>query len=338
MNTKLVAAALAAAVLPLAALVSGAGADPIQLKIGNAGIPQNLSYTMAVVPFTENVTKASEGTLEVKPFPGQALAGQNNVIDRLRNGVIEMGTGLVGLYPQNFPRTTVAMLPYESTNAREAGIALMKIHEQGLLDAELGEYKVIELGLYANMSVHTKKPVMKLEDLKGQRFAVMSRTMAEVLDKLGGTPITMPPNDFHESLLRGVVDGAGIGWPGIVPFKLNEVTAYHVQTSLTGEGQFTFMMKSVYDKLPAKAKAALDRYAGMPYAIEWAKSIQAQDDAGIALTKSANQQIVTLAPDEEARWKARAQTIVDAWVKNTPDGAKVLAGYRAEVAKVRAGM
>jgi TRAP-type C4-dicarboxylate transport system substrate-binding protein len=330
MNKTILAAAVAAA-LPIAA-----HADPIQLKIGNAGIPNNLSYTMAVVPFTENVTKASDGTIEVKPFPGQSLAGQNNVIDRLRNNVIEMGTGLIGLYPQLFPRTTVAMLPFESTNPREAGIALMKIHEQGLLDAELGDYKVVELGLYANMSVHTKKPVTKLEDLKGQKFAVMSRTMAEVLDKLGGTPITMPPNDFHESLQRGVVDGAGIGWPGIVPFKLNEVTSHHVQTSLTGEGQFTFMMKSVYEKLPAKGKEAFDRYAGMPYAIEWAKSIQAQDDMGIAVTKQANQTIVNLAPAEEARWKARAQEIVDAWVKNTPDGAKVLAAYRAEVAKVRA--
>jgi len=330
MNKTILAVAVAAA-LPIAV-----HAEPVQIKIGNAGIPNNLSYTMAVVPFTENVTKASDGTIEVKPFPGQSLAGQNNVIDRLRNNVIEMGTGLIGLYPQLFPRTTVAMLPFESTNPREAGIALMKIHEQGLLDAELGDYKVVELGLYANMSVHTKKPVTKLEDLKGQKFAVMSRTMAEVLDKLGGTPITMPPNDFHESLARGVVDGAGIGWPGIVPFKLNEVTSHHVQTSLNGEGQFTIMMKSVYEKLPAKGKAALDRYAGMPYAIEWAKSIQAQDDMGIAVTKAANQSIVTLAPAEEARWKARAQEIVDAWVKNTPDGAKVLAAYRAEVATVRA--
>jgi TRAP-type C4-dicarboxylate transport system substrate-binding protein len=330
MNKTILAAAVAAA-LPIAAQ-----ADPFQLKIGNAGIPNNLSYTMAVVPFSENVTKASEGAMEVKPFPGQSLAGQNNVIDRLRNNVIEAGTGLVGLYPQLFPRTTVAMLPFESTNAREAGIALMKIHEQGLLDAELGDYKVLELGLYANMSVHTKKPVVKLEDLKGQKFAVMSRTMAEVLDRMGATPITMPPNDFHESLMRGVVDGAGIGWPGMVPFKLNEVTSHHVQTSLTGEGQFTFMMKSVYEKLPAQGKAAIDRYAGMPYAIEWAKSIQAQDDMGISITKAANQSIVTLPPAEEARWKARAQEIVDAWVKNTPDGTKVLAAYRAEVAKVRA--
>jgi len=331
-------AAAAAVALGLAAGAPGAAAEPVQIKVGNAGIPQNLSYIMAVTPFAANVTAASDGAIEVKLFPGQALASHNNVSDRLRNNVIEAGTGLIGLYPQLFPRTTVAMLPYESTNPREAGIALMRLSEKGLLDAELGEYKVLELGLYANMSVHTKKPVNTLADLKGQKFAVMSRTMAEVLDRLGAVPITMPPNDFHESLMRGVVDGAGIGWPGIAPFKLNEVTAHHVQTSLTGEGQFTLMMRATYDKLPAKGKAALDRYAGMPYALEWAKSIQAQDDQGIAMTKAANQTIVNLAPEEEARWKARAQAIVDEWTKNTPDGAKVLAAYRAEVANIRKGM
>jgi TRAP-type C4-dicarboxylate transport system substrate-binding protein len=154
---------------------------------------------------------------------------------------------------------------------------------------------------------------------------------------MGAVPITMPPQEFHQSLQRGVVEGAGIGWPGIAPFKLTEVTGHHVQTSLTGEGNFTLMMKSTYDRLPAKGKAALDRHAGMPYAVSWAKGIQAQDDQGIAMTKAANQPIVTLAPAEEARWKARAQTIVEEWTKSTPDGAKVLAAYRAEVAKVRAG-
>jgi hypothetical protein len=29
--------------------------------------------------------------------------------------------------------------------------------------------------------------------------------------------------------------------------------------------------------------------------------------------------------------------VVDAWVAATPDGAKVLAAYRAEIAKIRAG-
>jgi TRAP-type C4-dicarboxylate transport system substrate-binding protein len=327
---------IALAALALAAEAQSAqAAEPVLLKFGNAGQFGSLSYGMATTPFAEAVTKDSDGTVEVKLFPGPSLASQSTVIDRVKNGVAEIGFGLIGLYPDLFPRTTVAMLPFESTNPHEAGVALMRLLEAGVFEPEMREYKVLALALYANMSVHSKKPVAKLDDLKGQKIAVMSKTMADVLDKLGATPITMPPTEFHQSLQRGVVDAAGIGWPGMAPFKLNEVVSHHVQTSLTGEGNFTLMLRSTYDKLPAKGKAAFDKHAGMPFALQWAKAIQAQDDQGIALTKAANQPIVTLAPDEEARWKARAQPVVDAWVASTPDGAKVLAAYRAEIAKVR---
>ena len=273
----------------------------------------------------------------MKLFPGPSLASHNNVIDRLQNGVCEIGFGLIGLYPTTFPRISVAMLPFETRNAHEAGVALWRLAEKGVFDAELTQFRVLSLPVYANMSVHTKKPVATLADLKGMKVATMSRTMAVVLDKLGATPITMPPVDFHQSLMRGVVDAAGIGWPGIPPFKLTEVTGYHVQTSLTAEGAFNFMTKVAYAKLPDKGKQAIDRFAGMPYSLMWAKAIQGMDDQGIAMTKAANQPINTLAPDEEARWKQRAQIVVDEWTKATPDGAKVLAAYRAEIANIRAG-
>ena len=68
-----------------------------------------------------------------------------------------------------------------------------------------------------------------------------------------------------------------------------------------------------------------------------AKAIQGQDDQGIAMTRAANQTIASLAPEEEARWKQRAQAVVDEWTKSTPDGARVLAAYRAEIAEVRKG-
>ena len=63
---------------------------------------------------------------------------------------------------------------------------------------------------------------------------------------------------------------------------------------------------------------------------------EAMDDQGIGMVKAAQQTITTLSPEEEARWKERAKPVVDAWVASTPDGAKVLAAYRAEIAKIRA--
>ena len=43
-----------------------------------------------------------------------------------------------------------------------------------------------------------------------------------------------------------------------------------------------------------------------------------------------------LSPEELARWEALAQPITDAWVAETPDGAAILARFRALLAEYRA--
>src|SRR6185295_1049197 len=83
----------------LIALPLAAQAEPVQLKFANAGSPGAASIPLAQTPFAEGVTKDSDGTLDVKLYVGPTLANNANVLDRLRNGVVEIGTGLVGFYP-----------------------------------------------------------------------------------------------------------------------------------------------------------------------------------------------------------------------------------------------
>jgi hypothetical protein len=45
----------------------------------------------------------------------------------------------------------------------------------------------------------------------------------------------------------------------------------------------------------------------------------------------------TLEPQELHRWYDRLRPMADAWVQKTPDGAKVLAAFRAEIARIRKG-
>jgi TRAP-type C4-dicarboxylate transport system substrate-binding protein len=320
-----------------AALASAASAEPAQLKYAFPGAPQALIYTQAMVPWAEQVTKESEGTIEVKLFPGMNLASPSNVLDRILNGVAEMGYMLVGFFPDQFRRSTVAMLPYESRTPQEAALANWRLYEKGVFADEFARVMPLALPVFTNMSIHSKKPIRTMADMKGVKVASMSRTMSEVVDKLGGTPITMPPADMYSSLQRGTVDAVGIGWPGIAPFKLTEVTSYHLQASLTGEGAHQIMSRDAYNKLPAKGKATIDRLGGLHYSKMYADAIAAMDQQGIGIVKGANQAIVELTPEEEARWLAQARAVADEWIKNTPDGLGVLAAYRAEIAAIRAG-
>jgi TRAP-type C4-dicarboxylate transport system substrate-binding protein len=211
------------------------------------------------------------------------------------------------------------------------------VYESGLFAPEYTALKPVALSAFANIAFHSKKPITKLEDVKGLKISTDSRVMGQVIERLGAAPVTMPPTDIYQALQRGVVDASGIGWPGILPFKLNEVTSHHLDAALAAGTLINFMNTAAYDKLPAKGKETIDRLGGLNFSQMMGRAVEAMDEAGRNSTKSQpGQTIVALAPAEEARWRQLLQTVTDDWVRATPDGVKVLAAYRAEIAKVRA--
>ncbi len=44
----------------------------------------------------------------------------------------------------------------------------------------------------------------------------------------------------------------------------------------------------------------------------------------------------SLSPEEFARWKKAAEPVAEAWAKAVPNGPAILAGFRAETAKLAA--
>jgi TRAP-type C4-dicarboxylate transport system substrate-binding protein len=99
------------------------------------------------------------------------------------------------------------------------------------------------------------------------------------------------------------------------------------------------MNKDFYARLPAKAKAAVDRTTGEPMVRHMIEVIdRANLGARGMVGAKPGHTIGQLAADEEARWKQRVAPVIEEWVRATPDGAKVLAAFREEVRKIRAGM
>jgi TRAP-type C4-dicarboxylate transport system substrate-binding protein len=123
-----------------------------------------------------------------------------------------------------------------------------------------------------------------------------------------------------------------------MPFKIFEVTNYHTEASLGMEPAYLLMNKATYEKLPAQAKAAIDKDAGFVLSEKLGAlndTIGEEDRAKVKAMP--NHEIIELSSAEAARWKKRLQPVTDEWIKATPDGAKVLAAYRAELTKIRAG-
>ena len=209
---------LLAAVTALTAVSATAFAqEPILLKYGDPGPPTASIHTDLIKPWSEKVTKESGGTLNVKVYVGYSLVNMRNTLDRVQNGVADFAFCILGPVSSQFPKTLVATLPFEAESAHEAGLALQRLYDKGIIADEWKHVKPIAFGVFANLSYHTVPAVKTLADLKGMKISVQGRIAGKTLEALGGTPITLPINEVYAALQRGTIKGSAIGWPANWP-------------------------------------------------------------------------------------------------------------------------
>jgi TRAP-type C4-dicarboxylate transport system substrate-binding protein len=325
-------AAAALSVWSAAALAAG----PIVLKYGDPGPPTASIHTDLIKPWSEKVMKESAGALDVKVYVGYSLVNMVNTLDRVRNGVADLAFCILGPVSRQFPKTQVATLPFETRNAHEAGLALQRLYEKGVISDEWKGVRPIGFGLFANLTYHTVPEIKSLDDLKGLKISVQGRIAGQSLEALGATPIPLPINEVYEALHRGTIQGAAIGWPATSAFKLTDVAHHHLRESLGGASAVMIMNNNTYARLPPKAKQVIDANSGAMYTNWFNKVIDDTEKESIdQIQHTKDQTIENLTPDQRAAWQKRIDAVIAEWVKSTPDGAHVLDAFRREIKAIR---
>ncbi|MGH7087280.1 MAG: TRAP transporter substrate-binding protein, partial [Stellaceae bacterium] len=261
----------------VAAPAAGRAAEPITLKFANPGSPTGDVSKQIIEPWIAAVNKEAAGIFRVQLYSGPALGQFPQIYDRVLNGVADIAFGLLGPLSRQFPKTSVASLPFETPDAEIGTVALWHVYERGLLTSEWKQVKPLTLMVFPNVVIHTKKPVRSLSDIKGMKLSVQSRLLSDTMYRFGVAPITLPVTDLYESLNRGVIDGSVIGWPATRSYRLAEVTNDHLEVPLGGEVTFVMMSNKSYAKLPEKGRAIIDRLSGAPWAAAIGKILDRDD-------------------------------------------------------------
>lgn len=333
--------AVAAAVCCLAAgltIAASALADPMEIKFAYPSAPNNALYQQGAKGWADDVNKAAAGAIEIKIFPGGAIADNSNMYDRILAGATDIGLAVFGPVSSIFPQANVATLPFEARNHREAALALWQLYEQGVISDEFKQVHPLAFIVFPGLVIHSKKPIHSLADMKGLKISVEGRVLSTMMPRLGAAPISLQPGDLYQSLQRGLVDAVPQGWPSVPTFHLDEVTNFHLEVPLGSNTGYVFMNKQSYAKLPPQGRAAIDKFSGEAYVKRLIAADDTMEARGRDMTKAMpGQTIASLAPAEEARWKALVAPVTAQWEKATPDGAPVLAAFRAALAAIRAG-
>jgi TRAP-type C4-dicarboxylate transport system substrate-binding protein len=327
LTRSILAAAAVLIATPLAA-------QTVTLKLNSPAPPRSSVHTGVLEPWVKAVEADSGGTLKIQMFYGGTLGHFGVNYDRVVDGVADIGFILTALAGGKLKQQDVAALPYETKNSVEAAAAMWKLYEKGITAAEFNQVKPLGIWVFPNAALHTIEPVKTLEDVKGKKIVASNLIAAKVTTALGGTPITLGPHEAYQAISRGTAQGGLMPFTGMAIFKVHEVTKHHLDEALGSDGAAIIMNKQSYEKLPAKAKAAIDKHSYLSLSRKLGEKTQEDWVRTRNIVKSS---VSKLGPAEQKKWQEALAPIAKEWAANTPGGDKVLAAFRAEVAAERAG-
>lgn len=325
------------ALLTIAASVS-ARAEETVLRFATLDAP-TAHHTVAIhIPWAERINQQGKGVVSIDIRHGMTLAQHGNIYSRVLDDVAQIGWGLQSVSAGKFPLTDVVTMPFLANRSETASVALWRLYKSGMLDSEYDEIVPLKLIVFPQSGVQFRSAPKTIEDLAGLKMIATQRTAAGMVEALGGTPISLRVNEMYEGLQRGTADGVMIGWTAFQPFKLAEVTTYHVETSLGGAPGMVFMSRKKYQELSAEVRKILDANATEKECREFGQFWdRIHVDTGKLVRGLPGHTVVNPPPGVLAKWRAQIAPLTEAWTQKHPAGVKTLAAFQNLLAEAEAG-
>lgn len=325
--------------LALCLAAATARADEINLIFATGSPTGSEVSTEFMKPWADRINAQGQGVLHIDYREGFAIADPASSYDRVLGDAIQIGFMLPSLVAGKFPRTQVVTLPYVAGDSAEnSSVALWRIYAHGPLAAEYDQIRPLAISAISQASIHMAKPLSSPLALAGLKLMATSKTAADAASRLGAAPISLPTFQMYEALLRHTVDGVITGWPSFQPFKLIEVTTYHIDAPLGSSVAVIFMASDKYKSLPAAARAIIDANSGEGASRDYGRLWDRVAERARQLIKATpGQQLVVPTAAETAAIRQKTAPVIADWLAATPDGQQTLDQFTAALEAVRAG-
>lgn len=220
--------------------------------------PEKNFFSLNFEKFVERVNQEGKGVIQIQYLGGGAkVMPPFEVGNAVRNGVVDMVNVTGNFYTNLLPESdalSLSNIPVQEQRKSGAMDYIQKVWSQKMNVHYLG--RSLDMTPY---HIFLKKPIDK-PNLSGMRLRGIP-IYREFIQALGGTVITLPPNELYTALERNVVDG--YGWPitGIFDVALQEHTRYRVDPGFYNVEVGVLVNLTAWNKLDTKQKEVLQKAA-----------------------------------------------------------------------------
>jgi len=283
-----------------------------ELKLHSFVPPTHVIWTDVIMPWAQEVAKASNNQMTVRLFPAMQLGGRPPDLYRQAvQGIADITFTLPGYTSADFPMMALTELPGAAESADD-GTRKLWANFDKFLARDFKGTKVLMLWNSDSASLMSKtKPIRTLDDLKGMKIRTPSAAQSAQLEALGATPIDMPANQIYNNLDRGVIDASMIPMSAALDFKLIEVVKYFTVNVPLGRSPFLVAMNQArYEKLPANLKKVIDDTTGLNLSLKGAETYDKKNNEALAEAKK-SRELVAVSAEERKRWAAAFRPMIE---------------------------
>ena len=298
------------ALMLTASLLFGACAAPaleeepevIELSYSNFFPPTHF-HSILAEEWIKEIEKRTNGAVEITYYPGGSLTPAPKTYDGVAEGISDIGMSLFAYTPGRFPACELVDLPHAYPNGWVATKVANDFYNK-FKPAELDDVHPLYFHAHGPGVVFTtKKPVRKMEDLKG--LVLRSTGVgAKIMQALGAEGYGASQGEAYELMSKGVVDGSFTPREVLKGWNQAEVVKYVTGSYDVGNTtmMFVVMNKDKWNTLPDNIKTIFTEVSR-----EWiekhGKVWDYYDKVGIDYFLTfEGREVIELPPEEMARW------------------------------------
>ncbi len=285
-----------------------------KIKLTYANFPPASTFPCVQMErWAKEVEKRTNGKVIVETYPGGTLLGAKEMMDGVIQGLADIGVVCMAYQPGRFKITNAISLPLGIPNATIGSIVLWEIFNKYNPPA-FSKVKVITLFTSAPSNLMTKKPVRRLEDLKGMDIRA-SGGAALILKKWGANQIGMPMSDVPEALQKGVIDGLFTSLEVMKDLNFAAICKYITVTNTVVYPFAVVMNRAKWNSLPDDVKKVINDLS-KEQAIWTGNYMDNHVKEAVKWSKEKYKvEVIHLQKDEKIRWEKPLKEIVSEWIK-----------------------
>lgn len=313
---------LSLAALSLLAATTAATAQdkkPVELRYSSGAPPKGNPWVMQIERFAKAVEEESKGELKVQPFLNSSLGSEQDTVQQVARGRIDMGGYSAGSAALVVPEVALLLMPFYFRSTAELDCVLD--NHMTKLVGELYDKKGVKfLGWteVGSIDFFGKKPFLAPKDLNGAKaIAYANKTQTLFFSTLGASPTPLGLPEWIPAFQTGMGEVVMTTITSALPSGMTKVAPVASRIGLYDAPALTLMSKSSFDKLPKPLQDALMRAQDKVPSSQYRTEVRGFENVLYGMHEKAGGQIATINADQRDAWRKSLESVYPKIVEET---------------------